>query len=79
MLISVNLWTEKEIKIPIVIINSRIWPTNLEANRKHIRNYKNFYINDTGHFPMLENPKKFNGLFKKAIEYVEEETSNKNT
>jgi pimeloyl-ACP methyl ester carboxylesterase len=67
----------KDITIPVVSINARLWPTAPEENRKHIKNYHLFYIEGTGHFPMLENPEEFNMLLKKAINYIESD-SNKN-
>ena len=66
----------EKINIPIVSINARLWPTNPEANRKHMKNYKLFYIEETGHFPMLEKPEKFNTLLKEAIRYIENEKAN---
>lgn len=63
----------EKINIPIVSINARLWPTNPEANRKHMKNYKLFYIEETGHFPMLEKPEKFNMLLMEAIKYIEDE------
>jgi pimeloyl-ACP methyl ester carboxylesterase len=56
-----------DINIPIVSINATLWPTNPEANRKHMKNYKLYYIEETGHFPMLEKPEKFNMLLMQAI------------
>ena len=67
----------KEITIPVVSINARLWPTAAEENRKHIKNYQLFYIEETGHFPMLENPKEFNTLLEKAINFIESK-NNKN-
>jgi pimeloyl-ACP methyl ester carboxylesterase len=61
----------KNITIPVVSINARLWPTNPDANRKHIQTYNLFYIEDTGHFPMLEKPKEFNKLLTEALEYIE--------
>ena len=66
----------EKINIPIVSINARLWPTNPEANLKHMKNYKLFYIEETGHFPMLEKPEKFNTLLKEAIRYIENEKAN---
>lgn len=60
----------KNITIPVVSINARLWPTNPEANRKHIKTYNLFYIEDTGHFPMLEKPKEFNTLLTEALEDI---------
>ena len=61
----------KNINIPVVSINARLWPTNIDANRKHIQTYNLFYIEDTGHFPMLEKPKEFNRFLTEALEYIE--------
>jgi len=67
----------EDINIPIVSINARLWPTNPEANRKHMKNYKLYYIEETGHFPMLEKPEKFNLLLMEAIKYIENAKTNK--
>ena len=61
----------ENIIIPVVSINARLWPTNPDANRKHIQTYNLFYIEDTGHFPMLEKPKEFNTLLTEVLEYIE--------
>jgi pimeloyl-ACP methyl ester carboxylesterase len=66
-----------DIAIPVVSINARLWPTAAEENRKHIKNYQLFYIEETGHFPMLEKPEEFNMLLEKALNSIESE-SNKN-
>ena len=66
----------KEITIPVVSINARLWPTAPEENRKHIKNYQLFYIEETGHFPMLEKPEEFNKLLKEALEYIKTENNN---
>jgi pimeloyl-ACP methyl ester carboxylesterase len=65
----------EDINIPIVSINARLWPTNPEANRKHMKKYKLYYIEETGHFPMLEKPDKFNVILKEAIKYIEQKQS----
>lgn len=66
----------EDINIPIVSINSRLWPTNPKANRKHMRNYKLFYIEESGHFPMLEKPDEFNTLLMEAIKNIENAKTN---
>lgn len=68
-----------DIHIPVASINARLWPTSPEDNRKHIDNYKLIYIEETGHFPMIEKPGKFNTLLKEAIKYIEAEKSNIDT
>ena len=55
---------------PVVSINARLWPTNPEDNRKLIKNYKLFYIEETGHFPMMERPKEFNKLLNEALKHI---------
>ena len=60
----------EDITIPVVSINSKLWPTASEENRKHIKHYKLFYIEQAGHFPMLEKPKEFNLLLKKALNSI---------
>ena len=67
----------KDITIPVVSINARLWPTAPEENRKHIEDYQLFYIEETGHFPMLEKPEEFNMLLRKALDSIESK-SNKN-
>lgn len=65
----------KDITIPVVSINAGLWPTNPEENRKYIKNYHLFYIEGTGHFPMLEKPEEFNILLKKALNIIESENN----
>lgn len=62
----------EDLTVPVISINARLWPTNAEENRKHIKNYTLYYIEETGHFPMLENPDKFNPILKKAVKYIVE-------
>jgi pimeloyl-ACP methyl ester carboxylesterase len=60
----------EDITIPVVSINARLWPTAPEENRKHIKDYQLFYIEETGHFPMLEKPREFNMLLKEALNSI---------
>ena len=61
----------EKINIPVVSINARIWPTDSTANSRHIKDYKLFYVDGTGHFPMLEKPEEFNARLKEALTYKE--------
>lgn len=61
----------KDITIPVLSINARLWPTAPDENRKHIKDYQLIYIEGTGHFPMLEKPEEFNMLLKKAISSID--------
>lgn len=60
-----------DISIPVISINARLWPTAAEENKKHIKDYQLIYIENSGHFPMLERPKEFNRLLKKALNSIE--------
>ncbi|MBT9242050.1 alpha/beta hydrolase [Vibrio splendidus] len=51
-------------------VNARLWPTGPEANKKHIKDYSIYYIEDSGHFPMLEQPQQFNTTLMKAVKSV---------
>lgn len=63
----------KRIDVPVVSINARLWPTKAEANRTHIQTYRLFYIEETGHFPMLEKPAEFNRILVDALKYIEDQ------
>lgn len=52
----------KEIKVPIRAINSDLRPTSLEVNRKYAPQFDVVVMKGVGHYPMLENPARFNEL-----------------
>lgn len=54
--------TMKEIKVPIKAINADLNPTNLEINRKYAPQFDVAIIKGTGHYPMLEDPARFNQM-----------------
>ncbi|MBT3181457.1 MAG: alpha/beta hydrolase [Deltaproteobacteria bacterium] len=54
------------INVPIFSINSKLYPTNIKSNKKYIKNYNVTFIEDAGHFPMLEKPIAFN----KALDQI---------
>lgn len=60
----------KTIDIPVISINAHLWPTDPEANKKHIKDYTLIYIENSGHFPMFENPKEFNKLLLEAVKKI---------
>ncbi len=63
----------KLIDIPVRAINSDATPTNIENNRKYLKDYDFMTIIGTGHYPMLENPTVFNELLEKTIEELTKE------
>lgn len=59
----------KLVQIPVRAINSDAQPlTSLENNRKYFKNYNYRTITETGHYPMLEKPDKFNELLNETLE-----------
>jgi len=51
-----------EIKAPIRAINGDKFPTNVEGNRKHAPQFEAVIMKGVGHYPMLEDPARFNEL-----------------
>lgn len=56
-----------QVKIPVIAINSDASPTNLEGNRKYLKNYDYVTIAGVGHYPMLEKPEEFNLTLDKVL------------
>lgn len=60
-----------QVQIPVIAINSDASPTNLEGNRKYLKDYNYVTITGVGHYPMLEKPEEFtlilDGVLKKLI------------
>jgi len=56
--------------IPVISINAKLWPTNIQGNESKIRQYRSIFIEGAGHFPMLEKPTQFNSLLEKAIQGI---------
>ena len=46
--------------MPIRLINADLYPTDEEANRRHMKNFGLVLLEGTGHFPQLEDPERFN-------------------
>ena len=60
----------EDIKVPVRCINADFWPTDFEANRKHMVSFEVEIMKGLGHFIMLEKPKEFNkalGRFVKEL------------
>ena len=57
----------KQVQIPVIAINSDASPTDLEANRKYLKNYDYVIIEGVGHYPMLEKPDEFNVILDGVI------------
>ncbi len=61
----------ENVHVPVMSINGLTWPTEEDANRKHIKDYRPLYIEGTGHFPMMERPEAFNTILKDALASLE--------
>ncbi len=48
------------VKAPIRSINSDLFPTNVEGNRKYVPDFDAVVMEGVGHFPQLERPEVFN-------------------
>jgi sigma-B regulation protein RsbQ len=57
----------REIKAPIRAINSDLFPTNVEGNRRHVPGYEVAIMKGVGHYLMLEQPEAFNALLAEAL------------
>jgi len=57
----------REIKAPIRAINSDLFPTNVEGNRRYVPGYQVAIMKGVGHYLMLEQPEAFNALLAWAL------------
>lgn len=57
----------REVRVPIRAINSDLFPTNLDGNRKYAPQFDAVIMKGVGHYPMLEDPARFNALLAEAI------------
>ena len=58
----------RNVKAPIVAVNSDREPTSLEANRKLAPRFDVILMKSVGHWPMLERPGEFDQLLQQAID-----------
>lgn len=58
----------KEVKVPIRAINSDRVPTDVEVNRKYAPQFDVAIIKGIGHYPMLEEPVRFNQLLAEILQ-----------
>ena len=63
------------IKVPIVAVNGDRFPTNLEANRRHAPQFDAIIMKGVGHYPMLEDPKRFGDLLDEALRKIDARAS----
>jgi pimeloyl-ACP methyl ester carboxylesterase len=59
-----------EIQAPVRAVNADKFPTNLEANRRHMPVYEATIVPGTGHYPMLEDPAGFASALDHALAQI---------
>ncbi len=64
----------KKLDIPVRTVSSTIRPTNVEKNRTVVPDFQVDFIDNVGHFPMLEKPEMFNRVLARVIGEMTSET-----
>lgn len=59
-----------ELDIPVVAVNADLWPTDVEANRRHIEDFDLMELNGLDHFLMLKAPDRFNPALEQAVKTI---------
>jgi pimeloyl-ACP methyl ester carboxylesterase len=57
----------KELRVPAHAVNADLYPTDVEANRRHFASYDVTVMKGVGHYVMLEDPVRFTELLAGAI------------
>jgi len=57
----------REVKVPIRAINADRVPTSVEVNRKYAPQFDAVIIKGTGHYPILEDPARFNQMLAEIL------------
>ena len=57
----------REVKVPIRAINADRVPTDIAVNRKYAPQFDAVIIKGTGHYPMLEDPARFNQMLAEIL------------
>jgi len=59
-----------EIRLPVVSVNSDMWPVNYEGNRRHMSSFNTIIMKGADHFLMLDRSEEFNRALEKAIHVI---------
>jgi pimeloyl-ACP methyl ester carboxylesterase len=59
-----------EIRIPVVTVNSDMWPINYEANHRHMFSFDAIVLKEADHFLMMNRAGEFNRALEKAINKI---------
>jgi pimeloyl-ACP methyl ester carboxylesterase len=57
----------RAVKVPVRAINADRVPTDVEVNRKYAPQFDVVIIKGTGHYPMLEDPTRFNQMLAEIL------------
>jgi pimeloyl-ACP methyl ester carboxylesterase len=57
----------RAVKVPIRAINADRVPTDVEVNRKYAPQFDAVIIKGTGHYPMMEDPARFNQMLSEIL------------
>ena len=60
----------REIKAPVRAVNADKYLTDLEANSRHMPGFEAIIVPGSGHYPMLEDPTRFDPALDKALGQV---------
>jgi len=59
-----------QLHIPVMAINADLWPTDIEANKRHIKDFELIELNGLDHFLMLKSPERFNPALEQAVKTI---------
>lgn len=59
-----------ELDVPVVAVNTDLWPTDVEANRRHIKDFELIELDGLDHFLMLKAPERFNPALEQAVKMI---------
>ena len=61
--------------VPIRAINADLFPTDRAANRRHAPQFDLVLMKGVGHYPMLEDPDRFDGLLARVVRDIAAESA----
>lgn len=59
-----------DIRMPVISVNSDMWPVDYEANRRHMAFFDAIILKGTDHFLMMDRPDEFNRALDKAVHMI---------
>lgn len=57
----------EKLSVPVRAVNTDLWPTNPESNRRHMKSFEYKLLKGLGHFPMLEAPHEFSAALESTV------------